>query len=720
MKFFYKWMFLWFVVFGIIAVHADEGMWLPHQMKDLNLEKSGLRMDPADLYKTDGTGLMSAIVSFGGGTGEFVSPQGLILTNHHVAFRALQRASDPQHDYITDGFLAQTSAEEIPAPGYHIDVLLEYRDVTKDIAAAVREGMDPLQRYDAIDKAKKKLVGKTEKKGTDIRAEVKDMYQGNKYYLFIYKRINDIRIVYAPPRDLGNFGGEIDNWMWPRHTADFSFLRAYVSKDNRGVGYSTNNVPYHPQSVLKISLDGVKEGDFTFVMGYPARTYRNFTLSELEYDLKDMKERLINYSDLISFFEDAGKNSKAVEIKYASKVKGLNNSKKNRQGKLEGFAKHGMLKRKALTEKQFQEWADADPVRVKKYGGILERIGKFMQDYDKQTSREQKLSALVSPYLGPALLWQAHLIYRTVEERQKPDLKREEDYQERNMPEIRQRVELAERGYDLNTDRAFMKYLLVKMFDYPQEQVPDALKDIIAQKSETAVSDFVDGLYEKTILADPQRRLQLLNMKPKELNKLHDPFIDLAGRIESQLKTMREQGKALDQQRSDLRKIYLEALLEQKNSLLAPDANSTLRFTCGTVAGYSPADGIWYEPQTTLNGVLEKDTGTFPFRVPEKIKELEKARDFGRYADSRLNDIPACFLNTTNVTGGNSGSPTLNAKGEQVGIIFDMTYESVIGDYYIIPKLQRTISVDIRYVLFVTEKFSGAARLLEEMGLQGK
>jgi len=315
------------------------------------------------------------------------------------------------------------------------------------------------------------------------------------------------------------------------------------------------------------------------------------------------------------------------------------------------------------------------------------------------------------------LLSQGYLVYRTAEERQKPDMEREPSYQERNVSLIKMRIQLAERGYDLKTDRAFLKHQLKKLFSRPEDQIPSALKDFIGKRSEKAVNDYVDSLYDKTSQADPKKRLKFIEMKPEELLKLGDPIFNLAAELEKEMKALREEGKALGQERLELKKVYEGALIEQKKGRIAPDANSTIRFTYGFIKGYYPRDAVYYRPQTTLAGVIEKDTGEFPFNVPEKLKNLYKAKDFGPYMDKGLNDIPACFLNTTSVTGGNSGSPTLNAKGEQIGIIFDMTYESVTADYYIVPELQRTISVDIRFVLFVTEKFSGAKHIIKELGL---
>jgi hypothetical protein len=709
--------FIFFLSFGITSLAlADEGMWMPHQMKDLNLKDLGLKMNPDDLYKKDGTGLMSAVVHLGGGTGGFVSRDGLILTNHHVAFGALQQASTEEKDYIENGFIAWNKNEEISAKAYTADVLLGYEKVTDDVLSAIKPQMTFLEKYNAIDRAKKELIARAEKEGKDIRCTVASMYSGNEYYLFRFKRIKDIRLVYAPPQDLGTFGGDVDNWMWPRHTCDFAFLRAYVSEDDLGVDFSQDNVPYKPKSILKISIDGFKEGDFTFVMGYPGRTYRNYTLSELKFDMETMLQRIEIYKDTIAFFEKAGEESREIQIKYARLITGLNNSLKNYQGKIEGMGKTSIVDRKKSQEKNFLEWVNEDRERHKEYGEILGKVENFMEKYSEYYWKNNLLSGLVSSYLGSTLLAQGYQVWRTAEERQKPDMEREPSYQERNLPYIKMRIQLAEKGYDLKTDRNFLKYRLKKLFDYPEDQVPSVFKGIIRKHSEKAVDDYVNHLYDKTSLADPKKRLQLLDKKPVELMKLNDPILNLAAELEKEMKVLREERKTLDQEHLELKKVYVDSIMKLKEGRIAPDANSTIRFTYGFIEGYYPKDAVYYLPQTALKGVIEKDTGEFPFHVPEKLKELYTKKDFGPYIDKKLKDIPACFLNTTNVTGGNSGSPTLNAKGEQVGIIFDMTYESVTGDYYIIPELQRTISVDIRYVLFITDKFSGAKHIIKELG----
>ena len=704
---------LLFLLLG--SLYADDGMWLPHQITNLNLQEQGMQLQPDELFRQDGTGLMNAIVRLNGATGGFVSANGLILTNHHVAYRAIQRASDAEHDYLKNGFIAHDIPDEIQAPGQTASVLLGYEDVTDYVSAVVTDNMTFREKYDALDQIKKQLIKEAEEGGPDIRAEVRSIYSGKHYYLYRYKRLQDIRIVFAPPEALGRFGGDIDNWMWPRHTCDFTFLRAYVSRDGDGDPYSPDNVPYRHNSFLKISLDGVQESDFTFVMGYPGRTYRNYTVKEVEQSIDYMQERVSIYADLMNFYEKVSSTSRDVQIKYAGKLRGLANAHKNYTGKLQGFAKIDLLDKKQQQENDFLQWTRSEA--SVDYLQALQDFYDFLDHYEKFQSGQRQLERTVSSYTGPMLLAQAHTIYHTVAEREKPDAERQAGYQERDFDDIRQSVILADRSYDFETDKAYFKFMLIKMFNENPSVVPHALQDIVATQSEQAVDDFVDDLYERTVLQNGEKRAELLGYSLKKLHKIDDPLIDLAADLEEQLAVLREQEKALIQQRSDLKRAVLTGMLKFTNGRIAPDANSTLRLTFGDVAGYSPRDAVDYRAVTTLTGVMEKVTDEQPFVAPDKIKSLHEAKDFGRYLDPEVQDVVTCFLNTSNVTGGNSGSPTLNARGEVIGVIFDMTYESVVGDYFIIPEFQRTISVDIRYVLFVVEKFGGARGLVEELGL---
>jgi len=695
---------------------ADEGMWMPHQMKMLNLESKGLKFNPDDLYKEDGTGLMSAVVNLGGGTGSFISDKGLILTNYHVAFGALQRASDPEHNYLQNGFLANTYSEEIPAPGNVARVLISYEDVTDKINNELKDDMSPLERYNVIDVVIKKIVNEAESKESDLYASIASAYSGNQYYLYTFKNIKDIRIVYAPPHDLGNFGGEVDNWIWPRHTCDFTFFRAYVSPDGRGVDYDPNNVPYKPIVHLNIAKNDLKNGDLTFIMGYPGITYRNYSTAELIFDIDLMKYSIEERVEYIDFFEMASKKSKAIEIKYASMLKGLYNGLKNYRGKLEGFNRADLVTIKRKSDQLYKQWAQKNISKAEIYIDIVDKINSFFEsEYKAFFWRNRAVTSIISPYRGPAILSQAYLIVRISLESQKPDMERDFDYQQRNMTRLIQRIKLADRGYDPAVDKDYTIFRFSKMADQPRDRLPEFIKSIMTLPG--GITSWVTTAFENTKLINPDYCLSLLQKSPEELKSLNDPLINLAFEIEKEAAELRVQSHSMNQIKSDLKKIYIKGLLEMHEGLLASDANSTIRFTYGPVKGYVPRDAVYYEPFTSVKGVIEKDTGEFPFNVPEKIKSLHNSKDFGNYMNLQLGDVPACFLNTTNVTGGNSGSPTLDANGDISGVVFDMTYESVIGDYYVIPEYQRVISVDIRYILFVTDKFSGATHLIKEMGI---
>ena len=696
---------------------AEEGMWLPHQIRDLDLSAKGLKVNPQAIYREDGTGMMSAVVPFvGGGTGELVSSEGLILTNHHIAFDALQMESTKEKDFLADGFVARTREEEMPAKGFGISVLLGYREVTAEVLSAVRPGMSAREVNDAIDGRTKALIAEAERESKDTRASVVEMYSGNSYYLYRFKQISDIRIVYAPPLCLGRYGGEIDNWMWPRHTSDFAFMRAYVSPDGTGVGYSKDNVPFKPKAFLKVSLAGVREGDFAFVMGYPYRTFRNFTLAELRFDLGRIKRTNEVMSVAKSFLEEAVRKDPEIRLKYAASLKSLNNWTKNFQAKVEGIERHGVLGKKQSQEEEFAVWAAGSDERRQAYGQALARVDVFMKGYERYSIRARLLDELVNPYATTTLLGQAHTIYRTVLERQKRDVDRDPAFQDRNLAAIRSKVELAEHEYDLQTDRAFLAHRLVRLATLPAELRPAALKGVLEKGTNEAIAAYVDDVYARTVLADGKKRLELLDLDLASLEKLSDPLVRMAATLESDMSTLRQEGKAFEQERMDLRKVYLKALLEQKNGRLAPDANATLRFTYGLVEGYRPRDAVRYLPQTSLTGLIEKDKGEYPFLAPPKLRELHASKDFGGYLDTGLNDVPICFLTSTVISGGNSGSPTLNANGELTGVVFDMTYESVTGDYFEIPEVRRTISVDVRNALFLTEKLGGITHVTKELG----
>jgi len=437
----------------------------------------------------------------------------------------------------------------------------------------------------------------------------------------------------------------------------------------------------------------------------------------MKKDINTMKRSIDFRVKQIDFLNQAGENNGEVELKYASRQKGLNNGLKNYQAKLKGFEKAGVIDIKEGLESEFTNWINSSGERKEKYGTVINDIAEYVKKTEKEYMQYQMVNNLLSSRYGVVLPAQAHTILRIVTESAKPDIERDTKYQDRNLTRLKMQIKRVERSYDLNTDKEFLKFMLNDLSKESRNKLPEILVNILSQAADKGIDLYVDEMYEQTVLVDPEKRLQLTSLTPDQLQEIDDPIINFATQLESYLAAYRESEKSSKMERLELKKKYLEAMLQIHNNQLAPDANSTLRFTYGIINGYQPRDAVHYEPVTTLSGVIEKDTGIFPFKVPDKIKDLHKKKDFGSYMDPEISDIVTCFLNETNVTGGNSGSPTLNAKGEQIGIIFDMTYESVTGDYYVIPELQRTISVDIRYVLFVTEKFSGAGHIIRELNL---
>ncbi|MBN2367360.1 MAG: S46 family peptidase [Calditrichaeota bacterium] len=688
---------------------------MPNQLSILELEKSGLKIPVEKIYSQDDPGLMGAVIHLGGGTASFVSKEGLILTNHHVAYGALQRASDIDHDYLKNGFMAWTREQEIPAPGVHADVFLGFEDCTDQIMKGLHPDMAVSDLKTAIERNKNKIIKETEMTESGVRAEIAEIFGGKFYYLYKFKRLNDIRIVYAPPIDIANFGGDIDNWMWPRHTGDFTFLRAYVSEDNQGADFNRENIPFRPENYLKISGDDIDDQDLNFVIGYPGRTYRNFTFNEFEWSAEFLKIKLKQYLKVENFFSEIVSADRAREIKYASKIRGLNNSIKNYQGKIDQFEQQNLFELKEKSQKELEKWIHQNPDRKNKYGNLFNDSKKIVEERKEAEILYDDLSSWVDPYRGPTLLYQAHLITRAVQERKKLDIERDPGFQERNYASLRNKIKIAERSYDESVDRILFKLRLDSLRWISTQYIPNALRKF-SDKSSSYIDSLVDSWYSLTALTDPEIRLKLFEMDEDELNKINDPLLDLAIQLEKELSIVREQRELLHFKEDISKRKYFEALIEIKNDRLAPDANSTIRFTYGWINGYSPRDAIQYLPQTSLTGMVQKNSREFPFRVPEKLIDLSKSINADNYIDPELNDIPVCFLNTTNVTGGNSGSPTLNAKGELIGLIFDMTYESIIGDYYILPEYQRSISVDIRYILFLTDKFSKGKHILRELG----
>ena len=711
---------------------GDEGMWLPHELPARVIEDmrdKGCRLGPGDVWNEDGTGIANAIVHLGA-TGAFVSPDGLILTNHHVAFGSVQRMSTPENNYIEHGFLARARADEVPALGYTAYVIDTCEDVTPRILSAAKSSMTPLDRYKAIDRRIKQVERAAEdrrkKQGMDAYCEVAG-FAGARYILYTFLKIRDIRVAYVPSRPIGEYGGDIDNWMWPRHAADFSFLRAYVAPDGRPAEFSKANVPYRPGRYLTVAPGGIKDGEFTLIVGFPRVTHRYLTSYALaDYETFEFPQDIRLSKQTVSILEQASREDLAAAVRVAGKMKGLNNYIKKNTGVLEGFKRFGLEARQADQERQWARRLDSNQAAREKYHSLL---AAFKSLYEAKARYAMK-DLLLENATDTGLLGQAMLIYRWSLEKARPDLERESRFMEREVPDLRDEVGIFQRGFDPASDREILKMFFKEMAGLPAGQRVRAIDAILAKilpgrepsgeepPLDAAIDKYLDGLYVGTRLDSEAGRLEMFDLSHDALVERNESFIALAASLYDETLERLDRRKALDGALDVLTPQWMEMVSRESGHVPYPDANSTMRLNYGVVMGYSPRDAVWYDPFTTLRGVIEKNTGVAPFNCPASIVKLAAAKTYGPYRDTMLDDVPVDFLTTHDSTNGNSGSPVLNARGEIVGCLFDGNYEAVSGDFAFDQNLHRSISVDIRYVLWVADYVDGAENILRELNVK--
>ncbi|MFB3905195.1 MAG: S46 family peptidase [Acidobacteriota bacterium] len=717
---FYFVLFVLFTLFTLLLpsfLVAGEGMWPMSEIHRLNLPDKGLEIPVEVIYNPKGVSLVDGICNIGGCTGSFVSPEGLILTNHHCAFGAIQEASTAENNYVESGFLAGSRAEEIPAKGQTVRITESYRDVSSEVLAVVRPGMDPSARAKAIEKRTKEIVLKTEAGNPGKRAEVAEMFIGKSYVLFVYTYLKDVRLVFAPPRSIGEYGGETDNWNWPRHTGDFSFFRAYVAPDQTPAEYSPANVPYHPRRFLKVAPAGVAAGDMVFLLGYPGRTFRHRTGSYLDYEYRVRMPWTVEwYGWQIARMEAAGKADPEAALKLAPRIKSLSNTFKNNQGKLVGIRRTELPETRRREEKELADFIQADPERKARYGTVLEEIARVYAEMESASSREFLLQFLTR---SPDAVRVAFTAYEAAVERQKPDVERESSYMERNWKQTSTRLLLSLRNFHRPVDQAILENLLLRAAKLPAAGRISAVDQVLGDgEPAAAATRFLDEAYRATRIHDEKYLRELLESKPDAIAREDDPFVRLAVALYPDIRAMKEREKRREGDLNRLYSLYLDVKREFLGGEFVPDANGTLRLTHGRIKGYEPRDAVFMQPITTLSGVVEKHTGEEPFIAPQSLIELHRKKDFGPFAPPQLADVPVAILYDADTTGGNSGSPVFNARGELVGVNFDRVWEATINDYGWSPAYSRSIAVDIRYVLWVTLKLGGAPHLLSEMGVK--
>ena len=698
---------------------AKEGMFTPEQLPEIadDLKETGLELDPEAL--SDLTGFpMGAVVSLGGCSASFVSPQGLVVTNHHCARGSVQYNSTAENNYLENGFLAKTMGAELPAaPGSRIYVTTDFSDVTQRMRAGT-DAMTPNERYDAIDQRAKDITAECEQEA-GYRCRVASYYGGDEYKLIKQLEVKDVRLVYAPADSIGKYGGDVDNWMWPRHTGDFSFYRAYVAPDGSSAEYSEDNVPYKAEHFLKVSKSGLDEGDFVMVAGYPGSTSRYAMLAEVEntfgWEYPTFQKLL---TDWIGTIEAAAPEGSDARVKYEARLAGLNNYEKNLRGQIEGARRVGLIERRREREAALAEWIAANPSRAA-YGPAIENLAEL--------SQESATAARTSFWYGNAtraqLLSVAQRLYRLAKEREKPNAQRESGYQERDMAFFRQGLQALDRRYDPRVDKAEWELFLNGYLAQPEAErvaVFDNALGLTGVDDAKQIDAILDGYYANTSLDESETRLALMDASVADLEASDDPFMKLAIALYDYERGLEDQAEERAGRGLALRPAYMEAITQwqsEQGMLPYPDANSTLRITYGNVMGGSPFDGMEYLPFTTLEGITQKDTGIDPFNAPAGELALIEAKDYGQYELDSIGSVPVNFLSDLDVTGGNSGSATLNAKGELVGLLFDGTFESVNSDWDFDPRTTRSIHVDTRYMLWVMEKVDGAQNLIAEMDI---
>lgn len=698
---------------SFVLATPDEGMYALDQIKDLPLKKRGLKLKPEEIYNPNGGGLSEAVVRLSiGCTAEFVSPDGLVLTNHHCGFDALVSASTPQNDYVETGFRTDSRTGELPGKGYSLYVTQRVEDVT----AQVRKGTENLsgEALAAALKANAEALQKQEQtKAPGSAIRIQTLNSGYYHYLYQTMEIKDVRVVYAPPRSIGVFGGDPDNFEWTRHTGDFTFLRAYVAPDGSSAEYSPNNVPYKPKKYLTMNIEGLRDNDFVFVMGYPGSTTRYRESQNIEWAESANLPFLSAYLDARSAaLRLIGQTDDEKRIKFQSDIANFDNYRKAYGGGAERLRHADAVNKRRAEETAFAKWVAADPARQAKYGEVLSSLKTLSDEANAYSKRDVLTGRLPSPATTPVfkLIYDAIIAVQTGKKPAGDDWKKK-------TTEIQNVFKTREPVYE----REMIKFFLKKLDELPAAQKfagAEAVFGTFEGKARRGAEEAFAVSIAEGDLDTPEKVAALYDMSAADLQGKYPNIYKLSLALAEERGALTARTGKFASSGDRLRLLYQQGMAEMKGLRpFYPDANSTLRFTYGNVRGYAPREAVTYTPFTTMKGMWEKDTGVNPFDMPQKLKDLQTAKDFGRFGSG--DSVVVNFLSTTDIIGGNSGSPVLNGDGEQVGLVFDGNYEGLGNDMYYDPNYNRTISVDIRFVLFVVEKFGNAGWILDEMSIKG-
>jgi hypothetical protein len=708
------------LIFLPLSLFAKEGIWLPYLLQQLNepeMKEMGMRISASDIYDINKASIKDAIVQFGGGcTGEVVSDQGLLLTNHHCGYGSIQRHSTLDHDYLTNGFWSNSLEEELPNPGLTVTFLVRMDDVTKQITAGIKPGMNESERNKIVLQNSERIA-KEAVKGSHYEARIRPFYYGNQYILMISETFRDIRLVGAPPSNIGKFGGDTDNWMWPRHAGDFSIFRIYADKNGNPADYSKTNVPYKPKYSLPISLKGVNKGDFTFVFGYPGRTQEYIPSQAVQLTAEIRNPVSIKLRDArLNIMNEFQQQDPLVRIQYAAKNAGIANGWKKMIGESKGIKRLNGVSKKLEFEKQFTDWVNSTPENKEHYGKILPF---FAEIYTELTPLSLASTYFTEGIMGSEAINYADGYSKLVMLCQNKETKPEEIT--KLIDSYKLYAQSFFKDYYQPIDKKIFATLIKTVV---KEMDPTYLPPVLSNLAKKQNNDFqaiANRLFEQSIFTSKEKIMMFLNnFKQKDYRKIiKDPLFNIAFESHAFYETKgSERLKSLQTQLDSLQRIYMKAQMEmQPNKRFYPDANSTLRVAYGRVDDYKPADGIRYQYFTTLNGIMEKENpDVYDYVVEKKLKNLYKTKDYGPYAD-KDGQMHVGFIASNHTTGGNSGSPVLDADGNLLGLNFDRNWEGTMSDLMYDPDQCRNITLDIRYCLFIIDKFAGAKRLINEMKL---